>query len=88
MFRTGMSFVAALVIAGTITVASAETPSPAPTPAPTTSKLKLTRELLHELRVKWSANHAKLVACRKDVKAKGLAGDDRWFYIADCMEKS
>jgi len=23
-----------------------------------------------------------------EVKAKGLAGDDRWFYIADCMDKT
>jgi hypothetical protein len=27
-------------------------------------------------------------ACRQEVKAKGLAGDDRWFYIADCMDKT
>jgi hypothetical protein len=25
---------------------------------------------------------------RKEVKSKGLAGDDRWFYIEDCMAKT
>jgi hypothetical protein len=40
------------------------------------------------MKAKWSANKGKLKACRKDVKAKGLAGDDRWFYIEDCMAKS
>ena len=25
---------------------------------------------------------------RAEVKAKGLVGDDRWFYIQDCMEKT
>jgi len=28
------------------------------------------------------------VSCRKEVKSKGLAGDDRWFYIEDCMGKT
>jgi hypothetical protein len=52
------------------------------------SKMKLSAERLKEMRAKWSANKPKLKVCRKEVKAKGLAGDDRWFYIADCMEKS
>jgi hypothetical protein len=85
MFRTGISLAAALILAGTLTV-SAQTPAPAP--APKASKLKLTAERLKEMRLKWSANHARLVACRKEVKAKGLVGDDRWFYIEDCMGKT
>jgi hypothetical protein len=36
----------------------------------------------------WSANKPKYAACRKEVTAKGLAGDDRWLYIEDCMGKS
>ena len=35
-----------------------------------------------------AANKPKLKVCRKEVKAKGLVGDDRWFYIEDCMEKT
>jgi hypothetical protein len=43
---------------------------------------------LKEMKAKWSANKPKLKACRKEVKSKGLAGDDRWFYIEDCMDKT
>jgi hypothetical protein len=35
-----------------------------------------------------AANKPRLKACRAEVKAKGLAGDDRWFYIQDCMSKT
>jgi hypothetical protein len=40
------------------------------------------------MKAKWSANKPKLKACRAEVKAKGLTGDDRWFYIEDCMSKT
>lgn len=86
MFRTGTCLVAALVMAGSLVTASAQTAAPAP--APKTSKLTLTKERLKEMRANWSQNKSKLKACRKDVKAKGLAGDDRWFYIEECMGKS
>jgi len=52
------------------------------------TKTKLTVQKLKEMKAKWSANRPKLKACRQEVKAKGLAGDDRWFYIEDCMNKS
>jgi hypothetical protein len=38
------------------------------------------------IKTKWAAN--KLKACRAEGKAKGLAGDDRWFYIEDCINKT
>jgi hypothetical protein len=88
MSRTGNCLAAVLILVATLATASAETPAPAPAPATATSKLKLSREKLKEWRLKWSANHARLNACRKEVKAKGLIGDDRWFYIEDCMGKS
>ncbi len=62
-----------------------------PTAAPTDakpSKMKLTAQKLKDMKAKWSANKPKLKACRAEVKAKGLAGDDRWFFIADCMDKT
>ncbi|MEH2511193.1 hypothetical protein V1291_002547 [Nitrobacteraceae bacterium AZCC 1564] len=86
MFRTGICLAAALVMTGSLVTASAQTAAPAPTP--TTAKVKLTKERLKEMRANWSQNKSKLKACRKDVKAKGLAGDDRWFYIEECMGKS
>jgi hypothetical protein len=50
--------------------------------------MKLSRASLKDMRAKWSQNKARFKACRSDVKVKGLAGDDRWFYIEDCMGKS
>jgi hypothetical protein len=86
MFRTRVGLVAALFVAGTLCTASAQTMAPAPGAKP--SKIKLTMEHLKEMRAKWALNKPKLKACRAEVKAKGLAGDDRWFYIEDCMDKS
>jgi Ni/Co efflux regulator RcnB len=85
MSRTIICLVAALSVAGTLVSASAQTPAPADTKP---AKMKLSRASLKEMRAKWSQNKSKLKACRSDVKAKGLAGDDRWFYIEDCMGKS
>lgn len=86
MFRTGTCLVAAFVLIGSLVSVSAQTAAPAPESKP--SKLKLTKERLKEMRANWTQNKGKLKACRKDVKAKGLAGDDRWFYIEECMAKS
>jgi len=93
MLRNHACLAAMLLVAAALHSASAQTAAPAPaaTPAPaaaTPSKMKLTIERLKEMKVKWSANKGKLRACRKEVKAKGLAGDDRWFYIEDCMDKT
>ena len=50
--------------------------------------MKLTVEKLKEMRAKWSENKVKLKACRKEVHRQGLVGDDRWFFISDCMDKT
>jgi hypothetical protein len=73
-----------LLVAGALQGALAQTTTSPAKP----SKMKLTMEKLKEMKAKWSANRPKLKVCRKEVKAKGLTGDDRWFYIEDCMEKS
>ena len=82
-----------LLVAGSTHTASAQTTTlaPAASPAPAAAKpsrMKLTADKLRDMKAKWSANKGKLKACRKEVKARGLAGDDRWFYIEDCMEKT
>ena len=84
-----------LLVAGSFDTASAQTTAPAPpgsSAAPVRpakpSRMKLTVEHLKEMRAKWKANKPKLKACRKEVKSKGLTGDDRWFYIGDCMDKT
>ena len=92
MLRTSVCLAAVLLIAGTLHTASAQTTTAAP--AATTaaaakpSRMKLTVEKLWAMKAKWSENKAKLKACRKEVKRQGLVGDDRWFYIEDCMDKT
>jgi hypothetical protein len=86
MLRTSVCLAAMLLVAGSLHTASAQTTA-APAEAKP-SKMKLTIEKLKDMKAKWSANKPKLKACRKEVKAKGLAGDDRWFYIEDCMAKT
>jgi hypothetical protein len=94
MLRTSVCLAAMLLVAGSLHTASAQTAAPAPaatTPAPAAAKpsrMKLTVEKLKDMKAKWSANRPKLAACRKEVKSKGLASDDRWFYIEDCMGKT
>jgi hypothetical protein len=88
MLRNLTCLAATLLVAGAIHSASAQTAAPSPTPAAKPSKLKLTADKLRDMKAKWSANRPKLKACRAEVKKKGLAGDDRWFYISDCMDKT
>ena len=86
MLRTSVCLAAMLLVSGTLATASAQTAVPAPQPK--MSKVRLTVERLKEMRAKWRQNKPRLAVCRKEVKSKGLAGDDRWFYIEDCMGKT
>jgi hypothetical protein len=91
MLRTSACLAAMLLVAGSLHTASAQTQPPAAAPAAAAakpSKMKLTVEKLKDMKAKWSANKGKLKVCRKEVKSQGLVGDDRWFYIEDCMGKS
>ena len=94
MLRTSVCLVAVMLVAGSLHTASGQTAAPAPaatTPASAAAKpsrIKLTADKLRDMKAKWSANKGKLAVCRKEVKSKGLAGDDRWFYIEDCMAKT
>ncbi len=94
MLRTSVCLVALLLIAGALHTAAAQTTAPAPAAtaaAPATAKpsrMKLTVERLKEMKARWSQNKARLKACRVDVRKQGLTGDDRWFYIEDCMGKA
>jgi hypothetical protein len=87
MLRTSVCLAAMLLVTAGLDTVSAQTTAPAPAAAKP-SRMKLTIEHLKEMRAKWVQNRPKLKACRAEVRSKGLTGDDRWFYIADCMEKS
>jgi hypothetical protein len=84
MLRISVCLAALLLVTGSLDTASAETATPAAKP----SRMKLTIEHLKEMRAKWVQNRPKLKACRKEVKSKGLTGDDRWFFIEECMERT
>jgi hypothetical protein len=88
MLRTATCLAVVLFVAGALHTASAQTAAPAAAPTAKPSKLKLTADKLRDMKAKWSANKGKLKVCRAEVKQKGLAGDDRWFYIEDCMGKT
>lgn len=92
MLRTRICLAAMLLAAG-LHAASAQTATAPTTPtaaidAKPSGKIKLTMQKLKDMKAKWSANKPKLKACRAEVKSKGLTGDDRWFYIEDCMSKT
>ena len=91
MLRTRICL-AAVLLAASLHSASAQTATaPATTPATTEAKpgkIKLTMQKLKDMKAKWAANKPKLKACRSEVKVKGLTGDDRWFYIEECMTKT
>jgi hypothetical protein len=84
MHRIATCLVAAFLVVGSIHTTSAQTTAADAKP----SRVKLTVEKLKEMKAKWTANKPKLRACRKEARGKGLAGDDRWFFIADCMDKT
>ena len=89
MFRIVACIAAVFILTVHLQTTSAQTgTAPAASSEAKPSKMKLSVQKLREMKAKWIANKPKLAACRKEVKAKGLAGDDRWFYIADCMDKS
>jgi hypothetical protein len=87
MFRICVCVVATVLIANPLSTAMAQSAPAATTSADGAkpSRLKLTMEKLKAMKARWSANKPKLKACRQEAKAKGLAGDDRWFYMEDCM---
>jgi hypothetical protein len=81
-----------MLLAASLHAASAQTATAPASPAATTEakpgKIKLTMQKLKDMKAKWAANKPKLKVCRAEVKSKGLAGDDRWFYIEECMNKT
>ena len=84
--RIAMAAVFASLFAAAAPAAQAQTPGDNAT-TPQASKMT-TRERVNDMMSKWRQNRPKLAACRKDARKKGLAGDDRWFFISNCMEKS
>jgi hypothetical protein len=85
MTRICACFVAVVLVASPLHHAMAQSATAADGAKP--SRVKLSMEKLRAMKAKWNANRPKMKVCRQEVKAKGLAGDDRWFYMQDCMTK-
>lgn len=88
MVRISVYLVAALLVASPLTQVVAQSTPAATSDTAKPSRMKLTMEKLKQMKATWQANRPKLKACRQEVKSRGLAGDDRWFYIQDCMTKA
>jgi hypothetical protein len=89
MVRFGIVMTTALVLLVAIAAPLAQAQAPSDgAGAPKPSKVMTTRERLSEMLAKWRHNRPKLKACRTEASKKGLAGDDRWFFISDRMGKS
>jgi hypothetical protein len=96
MHRNCVLLAAALVVAGVHAASAQSSTAPATAPAATApasteakpSRMKLTMQKLKQMRATWLANKPKYKACRVEVKRQGLTGDDRWFFIQDCMNKT
>jgi hypothetical protein len=90
MLRTRICLAAVLLVAGLHTATAQTTTAPAASATTDVkpSRMKLTMDKLKEMKATWAKNKPKLNACRVEVKKQGLTGDDRWFYIQDCMSKS
>jgi hypothetical protein len=51
---------------------------------PVHSKAAPAKKRWSDLLAKWRQNTPKMKACRAEARKKGLAGDDRWFFL-ECM---
>ncbi len=91
MVRICVCLVAVALVASPLSAAMAQSAPAAAAASSDTgkpSRIKLTVAKLKEMKAQWRANKPKMKACRAEMKAKGLAGDDRWFFMQDCMSKS
>jgi hypothetical protein len=86
MFRSGIVVAAALVLVLAL-AGSARAQSHSDSTAPS-HKAQTIKERWTHLLLKWRYNRPKLKACKAEARRKGLAGDDRWFFLENCMDKS
>jgi len=88
MSRSRIFVTAAIALSVAIAAPAVQAQAPAgDAGAPKPSKLKMTKERLQELLAKWRDSKPKLNVCRAEARKQGLAGDDRWFFVSDCMAK-
>jgi Spy/CpxP family protein refolding chaperone len=86
MLRSATVIAAALVFA--IAVAASARAQSHGNDAPPAHKAESVKGRWSNMLTKWRHNRPKLKACRAEARRKGLAGDDRWFFLENCMDKS
>ena len=80
-------FMTALALSVAIAASAAQAQAPADgAGVPKPSRVATTKERWREMLAKWRQNQPKLKACRAEARKKGLAGDDRWFFMSNCMK--
>ena len=85
MFRSVTVIAAALILIAIAGSARAQSHSDGAAPA---HKAETIKGRWSNMLMKWRHNRPKLKACRAEARRKGLAGDDRWFFLESCMDKS
>jgi Spy/CpxP family protein refolding chaperone len=89
MARSRIFIAATIALSVAVAVPAAQAQAPAGgADAPKVSRLKMTREHIHDMLVMWRQNRPKFKACRAEARKKDLDGDDRWFFLEECMGKS
>jgi hypothetical protein len=84
MFRASVVAGALLFVVAITASTQAQTPTPATVRA---HKAETIKERWANVLAKWRHNRPKLKACQAEARRKGLAGDDRWFFLGSCMDK-
>ena len=85
MFRSATVIAATLVFVFAV-AASARAQSHSDS-APPAHKAETVKGRWSHMLMKWRHNRPKLKACRAEAQRKGLAGDDRWFFLENCMDR-
>lgn len=88
MVRSGIVIAAALVLLIAIAAPVARSQSQNDGTGAPAQKVGTIKGRWADMLVKWRQNGPKLKACRVEARKKGLAGDDRWFFLESCMDKS
>jgi len=89
MVRSAIVIVATLVLLlGIAPISQPQAQNDGSANMPFHSKAAPTKGRWSDLLAKWRQNRPKLKACRAEARKKGLAGDDRWFFLESCLGRS
>ena len=86
MVRSVLVMVATLALSlGIASMVQSQAQNDSDASMPAHSKAAPAKGRWSDLLAKWRQNKPKMKACRAEARKKGLAGDDRWFFLESCM---